>query len=129
MNKSLFIAAALIVTPAVAQPPEGADMRYAPFYHSLEQPITGWPCCSVSDCRPIADDKIRFTETAIEVFIDKKTFGNTAPDEWVKVPENRIIQHDDPKNDPSTGLDRPQNPIVCWYNAEIRCFQPPSWGG
>lgn len=120
MKKYAALAAFLAITPAKAAPPEGADMTFAPYYHALTQPVTGWGCCSIADCRPVA---MRFKDNAIEIFVDKKSFGYTAPDAWLVVPEEVIIKN------PPTGLPRPQEPIACWYDKKIRCFDNPAWGG
>ena len=119
MKKSMLIAAALLVTPASARPPEGASSEFAPYYHALKQPITGYGCCDFADCRPVA---IRFQESVLEAFIDKRSFGPSAPDAWVAVPEEVIIK------DPPQGLPRPQEPILCYAFGAVRCFDNPGWG-
>lgn len=56
---------------------------------------------------------MRLGHDQYEVYIDKKTFGESAPDAWVKVPEMAILyEHDNP-----TG-----RAVVCWYQNRIICL-------
>jgi hypothetical protein len=48
-----------------------------------------------------------------EAFIDRRTFGADAPDDWVPVPPSNVLH----RRDNPTG-----EAVVCWYNGEIRCF-------
>lgn len=41
----------LVVSPASARPPPGADPALAPWYQSLTNPHTGGSCCDIADCR------------------------------------------------------------------------------
>jgi hypothetical protein len=103
---ALLCAAAL----AFAKPPPGADGSLAPWYQSLAQPYTGYPCCSVADCRTV---QYRAVADHFEAFIDRRTFGADAPDDWVTVPPSNVLH----RRDNPTG-----EAVVCWYNGEIRCF-------
>lgn len=49
-----IVAVAVLLTAGIvlANPPEGADLSLAPWYHGLKVPGTGMSCCSMSDCRP-----------------------------------------------------------------------------
>ncbi len=95
---------------ALAKPPPGADGSLAPWYQSLAQPNTGYPCCSVADCRTV---QYRAVADHFEAFIDRRTFGADAPDDWVPVPPSNVLH----RKDNPTG-----EAVVCWYNGEIRCF-------
>ena len=97
-------------TLAFAKPPSGADGSLAPWYQSLAQPYTGYPCCSVADCRTV---KYRAVSDHFEAFIDRHTFGADAPDDWVPVPPSNVLH----RKDNPTG-----EAVVCWFNGEIRCF-------
>jgi hypothetical protein len=95
----LFLSAA-----AGANPPEGADQRMAPWFHSLLQPGTGMPCCSIADCRPT---DFRSTGNHYEAMINGK---------WLEVLADKVIH-------------RSENPtgraIVCWTPVHgILCFIP-----
>jgi hypothetical protein len=95
---------------AQARPPAGADMSLAPWFQSLGQPLTGYPCCSIADCRAVQS---RTNGDHFEVFIDRKTFGADAPDAWVAVPPDNILhRRDNPVGEP----------IACWFMNEVRCF-------
>ena len=87
-----------------------ADPALAPWYQSLEQPGTGYPCCSISDCRTV---QYRTVADHFEAFIDRRTFGEDAPDDWLPVPPEHVLH----RRDNPTG-----EAVVCWYNGEIRCF-------
>jgi hypothetical protein len=103
---------ALSLACAVAKPPDGADpdSPLAHWYQSLAQPETGYPCCSVADCRTV---QYRTAGDHFEAFIDRKSFGTSAPDDWLPVPSEHVLhRHDNPTGEA----------VVCWYNGEIRCF-------
>ncbi len=110
---ALPLIAAVLALPCRAEPPPGADPALAPWYHSLEQPETGWLCCSVSDCRPVVT---RFHDDKLEAFIDRKVFRD-GTDTWVEVPEQVIIhRRDNPVGEP----------VLCWFMQSVRCFVPAS---
>lgn len=89
-------------------------MSMAPFYQGLTVPGTVTSCCSQADCRPVNErpGKIRH-----EVFIDKKTFGSSAPDDWVEVPEKAIIYG---------GTNPTGQAVVCWVGGRLWCYVPTS---
>lgn len=121
MLKKIALAAVFLVTPAAAEPSGDANPEYAPFYRALKSPATGGGCCSEADCRPAehrTKDNIEY-----EVFFDKRSFGPTAPDAWVKIPAEIIIHR------PPVGLQRPQEAVACWYRNQPYCFTPPAFGG
>src|SRR5277367_3081477 len=92
------LAALLLFTPlataalALAKPPPGADGSLAPWFQSLAQPYTGYPCCSVADCRTV---QYRAVADHFEAFIDRRTFGADAPDSWVPVPPSNVLHRKD----------------------------------
>ena len=102
----------LLLSSALAAPPVGADPALAPFFQSLRQPLTGIPCCAAADCRNV---EIRQGAQGLEAFIDRKTFGPYAPDEWRAVPPGVVIR--DRANE--TGL-----PIACFHADMVLCFLP-----
>ncbi len=72
----------------------------------------GWSCCDISHCRPAAltpnDDSRVFA------FIDKQSFGPTAPDAWREVPlkEMRVRGNRPP------GI---HGAIICWADDRVVC--------
>lgn len=98
--------------PSMGAPPAASDpdSETAAWYRSLIQPGTGIGCCSIADCRPLADADWRQTERGYEV----RWRGD-----WLAVPQERI-------------LDRIENPtgqpVACVYGtpAEVHCFVRPS---
>jgi len=118
--KKIIIALCLFASPLYAKPPEGASPVFKDFFMNLKHPIDGFGCCSEADCRSVVT---RTANDKLEAFIDKESFGPTAPNEWVEVPEISIIKN------PPQGLARPQSAIVCWYNYSIMCYTDPAWAG
>jgi hypothetical protein len=106
MRRLITIGLALIAGAAAARPPLKPDPALAPWYRSLLQPGTNYPCCSVADCRR-AD--YRITGNRYEVRIDGK---------WLPVLPSKILT----RTDNPTG-----HAIVCWDPAQgIMCFiRPP----
>lgn len=91
------------VLPAHSAPPPDADPVLAPWFQNLRQPGSNIGCCSIADCRarPTKVD----AEGFYEVLID---------DKWVKVPPDKILQHEPNP----TG-----RPIVCYTPYfGIMCF-------
>jgi hypothetical protein len=95
---------------ARAAPPANADQSLAPWFQSLAQPETGYPCCSIADCRTV---RYRTAADHFEAFIDRRSFGADAPDAWVAVPPSHVLR----RQDNPTG-----EAVACWYNGEVRCF-------
>ena len=115
-----FLAAALVVAGvfwgqmAIAAPPPGADpdSRIAQWVRSLHD-YRGVPCCSTSDCRRVAlrlDD-----DGGVEVFIDRESFGESAPDRWVAVSDEVVAgtKADGPSPDAGSW--------ACWYAGKVAC--------
>jgi hypothetical protein len=94
----------------LAAAPPNPDPSLGSFYHGLTQPKTGFPCCSIADCR---EANYRIEKDHFEVYLDQKTFP-TAPDAWVPVPNETVLPHQ--ANPTGEG-------IVCWtpYRG-ILCF-------
>jgi hypothetical protein len=106
---SLFAGLA-IAGPSVGAPPPGADP---------DSPIAGWfrslsdkqgvGCCSEADCRRV---EYRTRSGSFEVFVDRRTFGASAPDAWVAVPSDAILTRENPTGEG----------VACFYAGRIRCF-------
>ncbi len=110
---ALVLGALLAATQAArAAPPVNADQSLAPWFQSLAQPETGYPCCSIADCRTV---RYRTATDHFEVFVDRRSFGTDAPDAWVSVPPSHVLR----RRDNPTG-----EAVACWYNGEVRCFVP-----
>jgi hypothetical protein len=94
----------LLAAPAAAAPPEGADMRLAPWFRSLQQPKTGMSCCSIADCRPT---DFRASGDHYEAFVNG---------EWTRVAEDKVVH----QTENPTG-----RAVVCWTPVHgIMCFVP-----
>lgn len=79
------------------------------WYRGLQAP-SGIPCCSIADCRNVT---YRMMDKHYEAFIDKRSFGDEAPNDWVKVPDERVLHMpDNPTNDA----------VACYYSGDILCF-------
>lgn len=117
----LASAFALSASPACAQPPENADPELKPFFRSLTLPNQpSYYCCNESDCRPVSTKHFR---KAWYAFIDRKTYGADAPDEWRHVPPEAVIKDENlPK------AKRPWTAVACYFQGNIRCFVKPPQG-
>jgi len=64
-----------------ARPPQGlpVDPVLHGWFESLKQPGSGYPCCSIADCRTT---EYRMSATGYEVLL---------ADGWVSVPEDRVL--------------------------------------
>ena len=117
MLSKLLLIPAMLVLPllARAEPPAGSNPNSpeAGWYRSLAQPKTGYGCCSIADCRPVA---FRADNGHYTAFIDRQKFPG-GDDAWHDVPDAVVIR------------DRP-NPtgeaVACWYARQVRCFVLPS---
>ena len=99
---------------ARAAPPEGGDGSLAPWYRSLQQPVTGAMCCSIADCRTVVT---REDHGKLWAFIDGD-FPNS-PNNWEPVPEANILRrHDNPTGEV----------VACWYGGQVRCLVRASEG-
>ena len=93
-----------------AEPPAGSDQSFAPWFQSLSVPGTGVSCCSISDCRTV---RTRMTDGHLEAWVDKKDFGEDAPNAWVLVPETVMLH----------GKENPMGePVLCFYSKRPWCF-------
>lgn len=101
----------LLTSAALAAPPAGSDptSALASWYRGLLRPDTGTSCCSEADCRPVV---YRTTGDHYEAFIDRKTFGSEAPDDWLTVPPEKILRTANPTGEA----------IACYYMQKILCF-------
>ena len=109
-----------MIRPAVAgllllaAAPQGSTGEHAEWFRSLHQPTTGMSCCSVADCRPVrAAIQQHQDGTAYYAWVDTRTFGPDAPNDWVRIPEDKILrQRDNPMGEA----------VLCWARGIIFCF-------
>jgi hypothetical protein len=107
-----FLAFLLLSAPVLAAPPSGSgiDSPVSRWFQLLKQPETGYLCCSISDCRPVA---YRTVGNHFQAFIDRKSFGPRAPDDWRDVPPTAVLhRHDNPTGEA----------VACFYSGVIICF-------
>ena len=105
MFRVILVVFALLAPGALAAPPEHADPALAPWYNSLQRPSSGFPCCSIADCRPV---RARTRGDRFEALIDG---------EWRVVPDKAILN----RMDNPTG-----QAVACWRpNTGILCFVLP----
>ena len=110
---TLLLALILLAAPAQAHPPAGApsNPEIIKWFDDLRS-REGWSCCDVVHCRPAAltpnDDGRVFA------FIDKQSFGPTAPDAWREVPlkEMRVRRNRPP------GI---RGAIICYADDRVIC--------
>lgn len=119
MKRTTFaLMATMLVTPTVAAPPENSDGRMAEYFHGLTLPgLAPGYCCKISDCRPVQS---RWVDSHWEVFIDEATYGKDsgAPNAWMVVPPEIYVA-------PNPAPLRPTQPVACWYQQKLRCFDKP----
>jgi hypothetical protein len=118
-QKIVIVVLAIFVVLSVrlphAEPPANADPRMAPFFESLKTK-EGGNCCGAADCREVRSESPDNSPTGHwRAFIDRGTFGPTAPNEWIDVPDDTV----DGKE--ATSM-RPPGAIACWsktiYNGD-----------
>ena len=110
----VFGAVMLASISAMAAPPSGSSGEQSWWFESLEQPVTGLPCCSKSDCRVT---QARATNAGYDALIEG---------DWVAIPSQSILS----RADNPTG-----HAVVCYrrYHSDndellppsIFCFVPP----
>lgn len=76
----------------------------------LVNPFTKQGCCDLSDCRVVA---ARIRTGHYQAFIGRKDYGQSAPDQWMDVPDE-VVLHE--RSNP-VGL-----PIACWRAARQPLF-------
>lgn len=116
---SSLCAYALFIAPSLARPPanEQIDPATSNWYQSLRQPKTGGGCCTFADCRPTELRQSPTDSSKWEAFISKELFGPDAPDAWMTIPDDKIIQH---KDNPTGRV------VICWFNQQIYCAVLPT---
>lgn len=97
----------LIASVAFGRPPDGGDSDgpMADWYRNLERPDLGGSCCSASDCRPVDS---RMVGDHYEAFVDRKSFGVDAPDDWLAIPNGKVLRN---RENP-TG-----RAVLCWLKS------------
>lgn len=114
MRALLVSVLVLTSSAALAKPPSGGPGPYSAWFRSLTIPGTSLSCCSNADCRPVG---FRTRNGHYEAFIDKMQFTD-GPDEWVRVPESKIIRD---KPNPTGSAQ------ACWTRwGNVLCFVLPS---
>lgn len=109
------LAAVLLAAPAIAAPPPGADPNsaIARWVQSLKD-LRGVSCCSLADCRPV---HARITDAGTwQAWIDRDTFGASAPDTWVDVAAEVVAGTRSAGPPPDTHV------WACWYGGAVRCL-------
>ena len=112
MIRALALLAALMCGEVMAAPPTGVyiDPATSAWFRSLG----GGMCCREADCRQ-TQVRQSVDGSGIEALISKEAFGEEAPDEWRKIPDNADLH----RNDNPTG-----HAVVCFLNDKILCFVP-----
>ncbi len=97
--------------PTPAEPPEGADPAFAPWFRSLRQPRTNQSCCDMADCRTV---QYRTAGDHFQAFIGNEfPRWSNAPNAWVDVPNENVLHR----------LDNPTGEgIACWFEGRVLCF-------
>jgi hypothetical protein len=104
--------ALLIASLAWAHDPDRPDQDR--WYEGLSRHdgMTTYNCCNRQDCKPAT---YRMRAGGYEVYVDTKTFGPTAPNDWRVVPSESVLrQHDNPTGEG----------VACWHNDHLVCFIP-----
>jgi hypothetical protein len=103
MRAAIFVLLGLAAAgAAIAAPPQGADQSLAPWYESLKQPGTRVGCCSIADCRPVES---RIVGDHYEALIGQ---------EWLRVPPNRVLDHQPNPAGRAVACWTPQYGILCF---------------
>lgn len=122
LKQTIRVTAVMVTmsTTGYSAPPEGANPVYKRYFETL---VTkeGWGCCSIADCREV---RIENRADGPYVFIDKKSFGETAPEDWVKVPSSAYGTRNNLAASEQSPV-RPAGATACWYQNQIRCFDWP----
>jgi hypothetical protein len=119
MKYFLIAAVVAISTTAVAVPPSGVivDPDTAQWYQSLRQPKTELLCCNIADCRPTDLRRSPDKSTEWQAYISKEIYGPDAPDIWMNIPADKILDHE---TNPTGRV------VICWYQNQIYCAVLPS---
>ena len=114
MRAAILIAALAIPAPALSAPPPGTDPTSAlsKWVRTMRDP-NGVGCCSLADCRPVV---ARLVDGHWEAFIDRESFGYSAPDAWVRVTED-VLQ-----GTTSDGEPPDTRTWACWWGSHLACF-------
>lgn len=112
MTRRLLLLA-LLLSPAQAAPPVGADPNSAAatWFKSLRTP-KGYSCCDESDCRPTA---VELRQDGVWAWIGREVYGDDAPDEWRPIPAALLEQMHPPRPPGVRGA------VVCFYRGAVLC--------
>lgn len=114
-----------MIGPAVARPPPGADPNSpaAHWYRGLKQPVTGFTCCSIADCRPV-DSRIA-GDGHYEVRLRSTAELPEVPPHWWQVPEKAVLHgHDNPTGEPIACYDLRMDSTGSVVGIKFFCFVP-----
>lgn len=99
--------------PAMAEPPPGSIGPHGAWFKSLRNP-DNVSCCDENDCRRVAARSS--PDGRWEVLVTEELFGRHAPNNWVPVPPDRVIE----RYDNPTG-----SAVACWSPGYgFFCFFP-----
>lgn len=115
LSKALVLLAPSL---AFAAPPDGVDLN-TPTARWVQSWINGQneSCCGItSDCRPTQLRRSEHAGSGWEAWIDKATYGETAPDAWVEASKPAIEGNSDGNPSPMGW--------ACWYNRRVICVSP-----
>ena len=103
----------LLCMPALAAPPPGivpnpVTKQWFDDLRSLE----GWACCDIAHCRQAA--VLPNDDGRVFAFIDKHSFGPTAPDAWREVPLHEMRS----RGNRPPGI---RGAIVCYADNRVIC--------
>lgn len=115
----LLLVLGIASSSVMAKPPEGSnpDSDTARWYKSLLNPISKGSCCDLADCRPTELRQSPDNAGDWQAYISKAVFGSNAPDQWITIPNELILQH----------VDNPTGRVViCWVNEKVYCAVLPS---
>lgn len=100
------IAAFSAMPGAYGRPPPDADLRMAPWFQSLRNPVTGLSCCGQSDGHVLSDSQWRIGRDGYEIRVRGR---------WEPVPPEAILN----------GVDNPTGGVVAFFPPDgnpIYCF-------
>lgn len=109
---ALLMAFALAL-PAHAAPPPGItpDPAVKRWFDELRS-VEGWSCCDFAHCRQTA--VIPNDDGRILAYIDKETFGPTAPNAWLEVPTHELRS----RSNRPPGV---RGAIICFGDNRVTC--------
>lgn len=126
--RAAAVAALLVlgtIGQALARPPPGTDMNSpaAHWYSGLKQPVTGYTCCSIADCRPV-DERIG-PHGHYEIRLRATADLPQAPSHWWQVPDKAVLHgHTNPTGEPIACYDLRRDGTGSVAGITFFCFVP-----